>query len=187
MRVVLLLALVACASPQPKQVAKPPPASPISERMDTFEMNGYVLAGAEYWPYIGKEEIRYPQDVLWGFYPEQGVIVPGESEPNADNATREAIDCAQQSFAALQVFLAKNPPALRRIIELGEAQGFVPRFYLLSMDERLHARGNAVSTGHARSAALVLEAQAARAAEAARLLEVGSERRSARRVQAPEH
>jgi hypothetical protein len=102
--------------------------------METFEINGYVLAGAEYWPYIGKEDIRYPQDVLWGFYPEQGVIPPGETDPNPDSATREAVDCAQQSFAALQVFLAKNPPALRRIVEVGEPKGFVPRFYLWTND-----------------------------------------------------
>ena len=97
-------------------------------------MNGYVLAGAEYWPYVGKDDIRYPQDVLWGFYPEKGVIAPGETDPNADAASRDAIDCAQESFAALQVFLAKNPPALRRIVELGEAKGFVPRFYLWTND-----------------------------------------------------
>ena len=33
-------------------------------------MNGYTLAGAEYWPYIGKDDIKYPDDVLWGFYPD---------------------------------------------------------------------------------------------------------------------
>jgi hypothetical protein len=134
MRALLLIALVACGRPQSKPIVRPPPASPLADRMDTFEMNGYVLAGAEYWPYVGKEDIRYPEDVLWGFYPQKGVIVPGETEPNADNATREAIDCAQQSFTALQVFLAKNPPALRKIIEVGEAQGFVPRFYLWTND-----------------------------------------------------
>jgi len=130
-----MVVLVACgAPPARKPVPKPSPASPIADRMDTFEMNGYVLAGAEYWPYIGKEDIRYPQDVLWGFYPKLGVIPPGETDPNPDSASREAIDCAQQSFAALQVFLAKNPPALRRIVELGEAKGFVPRFYLWTND-----------------------------------------------------
>ena len=97
-------------------------------------MNGYVLAGAEYWPYIGKDDIKYPDDVLWGFYPEKGVIAPGEDTPNLDSGNPDAIDCAQQSFAALQVFLAKNPPALRRIVELGEAKGFVPRFYLWTND-----------------------------------------------------
>lgn len=135
MRVLLVVAFVACATPQPpKPVAKPEPASPIADRMDTFEMNGYTLAGAEYWPYVGKDDIRYPQDVLWGFYPEKGVVAPGESDPNADTASRDAIDCAQQSFTALQVFLAKNPPALRRIVELGEAKGSVPRFYLWTND-----------------------------------------------------
>lgn len=97
-------------------------------------MNGYVLAGAEYLPYVGKENIRYPQDALWGFYPAKGEIAPGETRPNTDTASREAIDCAQQSFAALQVFLAKNPPALRRIVDVGEAKGFVPRFYLWTND-----------------------------------------------------
>jgi hypothetical protein len=134
MRVIIVVALVACGSPPPKPVVKPPPASPISDRMETFEMNGYVLAGAEYWPYVGKEDIRYPQDVLWGFYPRKGEIAPGETEPNADNASKEAIDCAQQSFAALQVFLSKNPPTLRKINELGESKGFVPRFYLWTND-----------------------------------------------------
>ncbi|HEY5950679.1 MAG TPA: hypothetical protein VIV40_34540 [Kofleriaceae bacterium] len=135
MRVLLVLTLIACGPPPvAKARPKPPPASPISERMDTFEINGYVLAGAEYWPYVGKEDIRYPQDVLWGFYPVKGVIPPGETDPNPDTATREAIDCAQQSFTQLQVFLASNPPALRKINELGEAQGFVPRFYLWTND-----------------------------------------------------
>jgi hypothetical protein len=136
MRILFVVLIVACAPP-PARVARPkplPPVSPISDRMDTFEMNGYVLAGAEYWPYIGKDAIRYPQDVLWGFYPEKGEIAPGELEPNADSASPEAIECAQQAFTALQVFLAKNPPALRRIVEVGEAKGFVPRFYLWTND-----------------------------------------------------
>ena len=97
-------------------------------------MNGYVLAGAEYWPYVGKEDIRYPEDVLWGFYPVKGEIPVGETDPNADSASRVAIECAQQAFSALQVFLAKNPPALRRIVEVGESKGFVPRFYLWTND-----------------------------------------------------
>lgn len=102
--------------------------------MDTFEINGYVLAGAEYRPYIGKDDITDPKDVLRGFYPEKGVIAPGETEANVDSATPEAIDCAQQSFTALQVFLAKSSPALREIIELGKDQGYVPRFYLWTND-----------------------------------------------------
>jgi hypothetical protein len=139
MRVLLVVTLIACGAacagpsvPAPRRALHR--ASPIDARMETFEMNGFVLAGAEYWPYIGKDDIRYPQDVLWGFYPRKGVIAPGETDANADSATRDAIACAEESFTALQVFLAKNPPALRRIVELGEAQGFVPRFYLWTND-----------------------------------------------------
>jgi hypothetical protein len=102
--------------------------------MDTFEMNGYVLAGAEYWPYVGKDDIKYPEEVLWGFYPEKGVIPPGETEANPDSANPAAVFCAQESFAALQVFLAKNPPELRQIVERGAASGYVPRFYLWTND-----------------------------------------------------
>lgn len=131
---VLLVGLVACGHPQRRRVARPAPASPIADRMDSFEINGYVLAGAEYWPYLGKEDINYPQDVLWGFYPAKGVIPPGETEANVDSARPEAIECAQQSFTALQVFLAKSSPVLRRIVELGADQGYVPRFYLWTND-----------------------------------------------------
>lgn len=102
--------------------------------MDTFEMNGYVLAGAEYWPYIGKDDIKYPEEVLWGFYPVKGEIPPGETEPNPDTASPQAIACAHEAFAALQVFLASNNAKLRKIVELGEPQGFVPRFYLWTND-----------------------------------------------------
>jgi hypothetical protein len=102
--------------------------------METFEMNGYTLAGAEYWPYIGKDDITYPDDVLWGFYPAKGVIAPGEDTPNRDDANPDAVECAEHSFAALQVFLASNPPALREVNDRGAAHGFVPRFYLWTND-----------------------------------------------------
>ena len=134
MRVLLVLALVACSPPRVKPAPRPPPVSPISDRMDTFEMNGYTLAGAEYWPYVGKDPIREPDEILWGFYPVKGEIPPGETQPDPDSATHAAIACAQESFAALQVFLSKDHPALRRITELGEAHGFVPRFYLWTND-----------------------------------------------------
>jgi hypothetical protein len=126
--------LLACSHAQPAPASPPKTASPISDRMDTFEMNGYTLAGAEYWPYIGKDEIRYPEDVLWGFYPEKGVIPPGETEPNVDTANPDAVECAEQSFAALQVFLAKNPAALRRLVNGDGAKSYVPRFYLWTND-----------------------------------------------------
>src|SRR3954469_15726195 len=117
----ILVLLVGCTHPQRVEPRRAPAASPIAARMDTFEMNGYTLAGAEYWPYVGKEDINYPHDVLWGFYPEKGVVPPGETDANVDSANPDAIECAQQSFTALQVFLAKNPPKLREIVERGEA------------------------------------------------------------------
>src|SRR6188768_63705 len=108
---IALIALGACSHSKPVAAPPPPPsASPINVRMDTFEMNGYTLSGAEYWPYVGKDDIKYPEEVLWGFYPEKGVIPPGETEANVDTANPAAVFCAQESFAALQVFLAKNPP-----------------------------------------------------------------------------
>ena len=103
-------------------------------RMDTFTLNGYLLAGAEYWPYRGSAEIRYPEEVLWGFYPEKGVTAPGETDPNLASARPEAIRCASKAFAALRSFLATDPPKLRQIVELGASQGFVPRFYLWTND-----------------------------------------------------
>jgi hypothetical protein len=130
----VVVLLVACSQAPAPVPARPQAASPIAERMDTFEMNGYTLAGAEYWPYVGKDDIRYPEEVLWGFYPEKGVIPPGETDPNVDTASPDAVDCAKQSFAALQVFLAKNPAELRQIVDRGAAQGYVPRFYLWTND-----------------------------------------------------
>lgn len=97
-------------------------------------MNGYVLSGAEYWPYVGTDDIKYPDEVLWGFYPQKGEIAQGETEPNVDSARPEAIACAEEAFAALQVFLASNSPKLREIVTKGEAHGFVPRFYLWTND-----------------------------------------------------
>jgi hypothetical protein len=129
----VLVMLVACGSAPPPP-PRPAPVTPIADRMDSFTINGYLLAGAEYWPYVGKDELRYPEEVLWGFYPRKGEIATGETEPNPDSARPEAIACAETSFAALQVFLAANPPQLRRIIELGETQGYVPRFYLWTND-----------------------------------------------------
>ena len=119
----LLFAVVfgACATAKPK-------------RMDTFELNGYLLAGAEYWPYVGSLDIKYPEEVLWGFYPQKGVAAPGETEPNADSARPQAIACAERAWKALQAFVASDPPTLRRIIALGADHGYVPRFYLWTND-----------------------------------------------------
>jgi hypothetical protein len=122
-RAFLLLIVCACT-----------PAAAGGERMESFELHGYQLTGAEYWPYAGIEEIRYPEDVLWGFYPEKGVAPPGETEPNPASARPEAVACARRAYDALREFLRADPPALRRIVELGAEEGFVPRFYLWTND-----------------------------------------------------
>lgn len=102
--------------------------------METFTINGYLLAGAEYWPYTGSEEIEYPDAVLWGFYPKQGELGPGETTPNAASASEQAIACARTAYDALRAFLSSDPPKLRAIVEKGAAKGYVPRFYLWTND-----------------------------------------------------
>ncbi|MGE0549060.1 MAG: hypothetical protein AB7O24_16435 [Kofleriaceae bacterium] len=114
--------------------SRPEPVADSGDKMDSFTINGYLLAGAEYWPYSGTAEIRYPEEVLWGFYPEKGVVPEGETEPNPDSARPEAIACAKTAFAALRAFVSSDPPKLHKIVELGASQGFVPRFYLWTND-----------------------------------------------------
>jgi hypothetical protein len=110
------------------------PSSEPIDHMDTFTIHGYLLAGAEYWPYVGTEDIQYPEAVLWGFYPVKGELGPGETEPNADSASPAAIACAQTAYAALRAFVSSDPPKLRAIVLRGADQGFVPRFYLWTND-----------------------------------------------------
>src|SRR5512134_226066 len=119
-------------TPEPAPVVAPTP--PATTPMATFEHNGYLLAGAEYWPYAGTVDIDYPADVLWGFYPEKGVVPPGETDPNPDTARPEAIACAEKAYAALRAFVDSDPAKLRRIVELGADHGYVPRFYLWTND-----------------------------------------------------
>jgi hypothetical protein len=103
--------------------------------MDTFTINGYELTGAEYWPYVGEVDIKYPEEVLWGFYPEAGVVPPGEEDPNPATARPEAVACAQKAHAALVAFVTSDSPKFRRANELGAAAGWVvPRFYLWTND-----------------------------------------------------
>lgn len=104
------------------------------ETMKSFESNGYVLSGAEYWPAHGDAEVKYPEEVLWGFYPKKGVAAAGETEPNPDDASSAAIACAEKSFAALRAFLASDPPELRRIVENGKGDGYTNAFYLWTND-----------------------------------------------------
>lgn len=101
--------------------------------MTGFELEGFTLAGAEYWPYAGATDIDYPTDVLWGFYPKAGELPPAETAPNAADASPAAIACAEVSYAALRAFLATRPAALRAIVE-GSPAVYVPKFYLWTND-----------------------------------------------------
>ena len=130
MRALLFVTLVACSKPHTEQ----PTAQPIAQPMASFTLNGYTLTGAEYWPYVGTEDINYPDAVLWGFYPKKGEIGPGEDTPNVDTANPQAVACAQRAYDALHAFLESNPPKLRAIIDKGADKGFVPRFYLWTND-----------------------------------------------------
>jgi hypothetical protein len=150
--VVLLGSFVAaCASSGPIGPIPPPTTASVSSadavatsptstsssttaEMTTFEDKGYVLSGAEYWPYKGTEDARYPEDVLWGFYPKKGVTPPGETDPNPDDASPSAIACAKKSYAALRAFVASDPPELRRIVEKGASLGYTHKFYLWTND-----------------------------------------------------
>jgi hypothetical protein len=126
----LLVCLIACSSTTEK--SRPEQERP--DPMKPFTINGYMLVGAEYWPYTGTAEINYPDAVLWGFYPKAGEIGPGETTPNAETANPKAVECARTAYTALHAFLTKDPPKLRQIVERGADHGYVPRFYLWTND-----------------------------------------------------
>ncbi len=123
------------AQPRPEPVVTAPEdheaSTETESRMGTFASAGFELRGAEYWPYRGTKDITYPDDVLWGFYPEAGKAEPGE-EPNRASASPAAVACAEVAHKALRALLAEPPAKLRRIVELGgnEREGVVPLFYL---------------------------------------------------------
>jgi hypothetical protein len=99
--------------------------------MATFEERGFVLAGAEYWPYAGDREPNYPEEILWGFYPRKGIVPPGETDPNRDDASPAAIACAERAHRELRELLASPlVDELRAIVDVGAAGGFTNRFYL---------------------------------------------------------
>lgn len=103
--------------------------------MDAFKANGYELTGAEYWPYVGSVDIKYPEEVLWGFYPEKGVVPPGEEDPNPATARPEVVVCAHRAWNELRAFIAGPHPKLDQIVAIGEKAGtIVPRFYLWTND-----------------------------------------------------
>ncbi len=125
----------------PTVVAPAPnlPAAPVTVvaptvKMAEFTANGYELSGAEYWPYVGTVDINYPDEVLWGFYPEKGVIANGETTPNVGTASPAAVACAQRAFAELQAFIASDPPMLRSISADAAGAGYDNKFYLWTND-----------------------------------------------------
>ena len=141
-RTLLALFMISCGgTPKVSAPAQPPVAPPPAPaKMASFTANGYTLTGAEYWPYVGTADIDYPAAVLWGFYPEKGVVPEGETDPNPGSARPEAIACAEKAFAALQAFIASDPPVLKNIVAAGAKTGtVVPRFYLWTNDYGLAA------------------------------------------------
>ena len=82
------------------------------------------VSGAEYWPNRGEAEADYPADILWGFYPEEGLVFEGA--PGVATATPAAVACAERSYAALIAFIDELPPAF--LAALGP--GVSSRFYL---------------------------------------------------------
>lgn len=105
-----------------------------AREMQAFEINGLILTSAEYWPYHGTTDISYPEDVLWGFYPEAGVPEPGDTEPNPASASPQAIACATKAFRALKAFVEAEQPVLKEIVELGRDRLYTNKFYLWTND-----------------------------------------------------
>ena len=104
-----LLAIAVSAFVSPAFADEPEP-------MAEFTLNGYELAGAEYWPFIADVPFNYPDDVLWGFY--------------AEGTTQVARDCARVAYDKLKVFLTQNTAELQRVVALGATK----RFYLWTDD-----------------------------------------------------
>ena len=102
--------------------------------MAEFVANGYELSGAEYWPYVGTVDINYPAEVLWGFYPEKGVIANGETTPNVGTASSAAVACAERAYAELQAFIAADQPLLRSLAADAAGAGYDNKFYLWTND-----------------------------------------------------
>ncbi|MFK7998570.1 MAG: hypothetical protein AB8H86_03195 [Polyangiales bacterium] len=68
------------------------------------------LSGAEYWPFAGDASPNYPADILWGFYPEQGVMFDGTLM--GASASEAAIACMERSHAALREFVNGHASAI---------------------------------------------------------------------------
>jgi|GEM_PF-1756765 len=92
--------------------------------MGTFFESGYILAGAEYWPHRGSTPAKYPEEILWGFYPHEGEVFEGAAA--SASATPEAVACAEQSYAALRAWI----PTATEALAGATAGDKAPRFYL---------------------------------------------------------
>ena len=79
--------------------------------MRPTEINGYVLAEAQYLPFQGSAVFRYPGDALFGFTPE--------------TATAAAKACAYTSFTRLLQIFLQNPSYLSAAAEVGATRRFV--------------------------------------------------------------
>ncbi len=102
-----------------------PQSRPVAHgEMGPFFESGYILAGAEYWPHRGSTPAKYPEEILWGFYPHEGEVFEGAAA--TATATDAAVRCAEQSFAALRAWIPTATEALAK----ATAKGKAPRFYL---------------------------------------------------------
>ena len=93
--------------------------------MKPFTLEGLTLTGGEYWPNRGPNKTKYPDDVLWGFYPERGVVFEGAAA--TASATPAAVACAETAYAALRAFVATRPAKLHALAKRPEISA---RFYL---------------------------------------------------------
>lgn len=106
-------------------------SAPPSERVGPFTIatarGSAGLTGAEYWPSVGDFPPNYPTDILWGFYPEEGVMFDGEV--NGASANAAAVACMEQSHAALRVFIESHASLLVEAARVAPEETS-SRFYL---------------------------------------------------------
>ncbi len=106
-------------------VPEGPDSRPVQHgEMGPFSESGYILAGAEYWPHRGSTPAKYPEEILWGFYPHEGEVFEGSAA--VATATDAAVACAEQSYAALRAWI----PTATEALGAAAATGKAPRFYL---------------------------------------------------------
>lgn len=85
-------------------------AAPFDADMRPIEVNGLKLVDAEYLPFEGLDPLRYPEDVLFGFY--------------ADGTTQAAQDCALLAFSQVRSIFVEPLPELREVVALGATRFF---------------------------------------------------------------